>query len=74
MHSDFSLNRDPNRDKNLCDSTSDGTDQYQNDSSNLLYSISRAASIDSDCCRLRNPFKYHEEVLSLQPIYDDPTY
>ena len=36
----------------LCDSTSNGTDQYQNGSSNLLYSISRAASIDSDCCRL----------------------
>ena len=45
-------NRDPNRDKKLCDSTSDGTDQYQNGSSNILYSISRAASIDSDCCRL----------------------
>ena len=45
-------NRDPNRDKKLCDFTSDGTDQYQNGSSNLPYSISRAASIDSDCCRL----------------------
>ena len=29
-------NRDPNRDKKLCDSTSNGTDQYQNGSSNLL--------------------------------------
>ena len=29
-------NRDPNRDKELCDSTSNGTDQYQNSSSNLL--------------------------------------
>ena len=29
-------NRDPNRDKTLCDSTSNGTDQYQNDSSNPL--------------------------------------
>ena len=29
-------NRDPNRDKKLCGSTSDGTDQYQNGSSNLL--------------------------------------
>ena len=36
MHSDFSLNRDPNRDKKLCGSTSNGTDQYQNGSSNLL--------------------------------------
>ena len=45
-------NRDPNRDKKLRDSTSDGTDQYQNGSLNLLYSISKAASIDSDCCRL----------------------
>ena len=32
----FFLNRDPNRDKKLCGSTSDGTDQYQNGSSNLL--------------------------------------
>ena len=29
-------NRDPNREKELCDSTSNGTDQYQNGSSNLL--------------------------------------
>ena len=29
-------NRDPNRDKKLCGSTSNGTDQYQNGSSNLL--------------------------------------
>ena len=29
-------NRDPNRDKKLRDSTSNGTDQYQNGSSNLL--------------------------------------
>ena len=29
-------NRDPNRDKTLCGSTSNGTDQYQNGSSNLL--------------------------------------
>ena len=29
-------NRDPNRDKKLCDSTSNGTDQYQNGSSNFL--------------------------------------
>ena len=29
-------NRDPNRNKELCDSTSNGTDQYQNGSSNLL--------------------------------------
>ena len=29
-------NRDPNRDKQLCDSTSNDTDQYHNDSSNLL--------------------------------------
>ena len=29
-------NRDPNRDRKLCDSTSNGTDQYQNGSSNLL--------------------------------------
>ena len=29
-------NRDPNRDKELCDSTSNGTDQYQDSSSNLL--------------------------------------
>ena len=29
-------NKDPNRDKKLCDSTSNGTDQYQNGSSNLL--------------------------------------
>ena len=29
-------NKDPNRDKMLCDSTSNGTDQYQNGSSNLL--------------------------------------
>ena len=29
-------NRDPNRDKKLCDSSSNGTDQYQNGSSNLL--------------------------------------
>ena len=29
-------NRDPNRDKKLCGSTSNGTDQYQNESSNLL--------------------------------------
>ena len=32
----FFLNRDPNRDKKLCDPTSNGTDQYQNGSSNLL--------------------------------------
>ena len=30
------LRRDPNRDKKLCGSTSNGTDQYQNGSSNLL--------------------------------------
>ena len=29
-------NRNPNHNKNLCDSTSNGTDQYQNGSSNLL--------------------------------------
>ena len=29
-------NRDPNRDKKLCSSTNNGTDQYQNGSSNLL--------------------------------------
>ena len=29
-------NRGPNRDKKLCDSTSNGTDQYQNGPSNLL--------------------------------------
>ena len=28
--------RDPNRDRKLCDSTSNGTDQYQNGSSKLL--------------------------------------
>ena len=32
----YSANRDPNRDKKLCGSTSNGTDQYQNGSSNLL--------------------------------------
>ena len=36
--------------KMSCASASNGTDQYQNGSSNL--SISRATSIDSDCCRL----------------------
>ena len=30
----YSTNRDPNRDKTLCDSTSNGTDQCQNGSSN----------------------------------------
>ena len=29
-------NRDPNRDKKVCGSTGNGTDQYQNGSSNLL--------------------------------------
>ena len=32
----YSDQRDPNRDKKLCGSTSNGTDQYQNGSSNLL--------------------------------------
>ena len=64
-----SLNRDPNRDKKLCDSTSNDTDQYQNGSSNLLTPyISRATSIDSDCCRLPTT-----SVLSNKPDKYVPT-
>ena len=35
-YSDQQTNRDPNHGKKLCGSTSNGTDQYQNGSSNLL--------------------------------------
>ena len=46
-------NRDPNRDKKFCDSTSNGTDQSMSERfTKPSYSISRAISIDSDFCRL----------------------
>ena len=44
--------RDPKPDKKLCGSTSNGTDQISKRSIKPPYTISRATSIDSECCRL----------------------
>ena len=50
----YSDQRDPNRDKKLCGSTSNGTDQYQNGSSNLLTPYREQPRITSG----RNPPSY----------------
>ena len=63
--------KDPNRDKKLCGSTSDGTDQYQNGSSNLLTPYRVSTSIDSECCSLPTTSVLRQKPfgkITLQPV------